>query len=81
VPDGSGGTNVEDRRMIATRIERLACCGLLLVALGLSGCDEQEQDRILRYQKGTYLGKPDTPLSDAVRDDLRQRTRQQGGAN
>ena len=55
-------------------------CGLLLaLAIGLSACDESEQDRVLRYQKGTYLGKQDTPLSEDIRDELRSRTRRQAG--
>ncbi len=57
---------------------------VLLAALApaffLSGCDQAEQGRILRYEKGTYLGKKDQTLSEEQQEDLRQRTRmQQGG--
>lgn len=52
----------------------------LLAGLLLSACDEAEQDRVLRYEKGTYLGQPDRPLSPEDQEALRQRTRlQQGG--
>ena len=45
--------------------------------LVLSACDEAEQDRILRYQKGTYLGPKDQVLSDAQQAALRARSRMQ----
>jgi hypothetical protein len=32
-------------------------------------CTEEERDRVLRYEKGTYLGKADQQLSQ---DQLRQ---------
>ena len=51
---------------------------LLGVALAVQGCREDEQDRVLRYQPGTYLGQPDQPLDQEQVDALRQRaTRQQ----
>ena len=49
------------------------------MAVALSACDESEQGRVLRYEKGTYLGKPDTGLSDAERAALRSRVQLQGG--
>lgn len=53
---------------------------LLFGALALTGCDEGEQGRILRYEKGVYLGKPDSGLTEQQVDELRQRARmQQGG--
>lgn len=45
----------------------------------LSACDEAEQGRILRYEKGTYLGQKDQELSDRQQDELRARTRLQQG--
>jgi len=50
---------------------------VLLVAVGfaLQGCRQQEQGRMLFYEKGKYLGKPDQTLSEAQRLQLRQRTR------
>jgi hypothetical protein len=43
----------------------------LLVGLsfGLIACAEEEQNRLLSYEKGTYLGKVDQQLSE---DQLRQ---------
>lgn len=49
------------------------------LVLALAACDEAEQGRILRYEKGTYLGPTDTELSDQQRDELRSRVRLQGG--
>ncbi len=49
------------------------------LVLALSACDEAEQGRVLRYEKGTYLGPTDTELSDQQRDELRSRARLQGG--
>ena len=43
----------------------------------LSACDEAEQDRILRYEKGTYLGQKDQMLTERQQADLRARTRLQ----
>jgi hypothetical protein len=31
---------------------------------GLSACAEEEQNRVLSYQKATYLGKTDQQLSE-----------------
>lgn len=49
-------------------------CGTLLVAVALVACRETEQDRVLWYEKGTYLGQADSSLSETTREDLRQRT-------
>jgi hypothetical protein len=49
----------------------LAC--LFLATLGLAGCRDEEQGRVLQYQKGVYLGKPDTELTQDQRDVLRHR--------
>ncbi|MCB1478392.1 MAG: hypothetical protein KDJ62_05885 [Rhodobiaceae bacterium] len=52
--------------------------GVCLVAAGLaltlSACRENEQDRPLTFDKGTYGGAPDQALSEQDRDDLRART-------
>ena len=58
-------------------------CAVLLgcavaVAASLSACREEEQGRILLYQKGVYLGKADTGLSEQARRAIRLRTRYQG---
>ena len=41
---------------------------LTAVVVALSACAEEEQNRLLSYDKGTYLGKADQSLSpDQVR--------------
>ena len=35
----------------------------LALMMFLSGCAEEEQDRILQYEKGVYLGKADQNLT------------------
>lgn len=55
----------------------LAGAGLVLA---LSACDESEQGRILRYEKGTYLGQADSELTTEQRDELRARARRQAGS-
>jgi hypothetical protein len=47
------------------------------LVLALAACDEAEQGRILHHEEGVYLGKQDTPLSDAERKELRDRVRLQ----
>ena len=49
------------------------------LVLALSACDQAEQGRILRYEKGTYLGQSDSELTDEQRQQLRARAMQQGG--
>lgn len=48
---------------------------LLAAGVTLPGCQPGEQHRVLSYEKGHYLGKPDSKLSEAQRDALQQRTR------
>ena len=50
---------------------------LLLIAgcVALSGCREEEQGRILSFEKGTYLGKEDEKLPAEQRDALKQRAK------
>lgn len=57
----------------------VACAAIL--ASALVGCREDEQNRVLIYDKGTYAGKPDTQLSDASLRALRDRMRYQGGTD
>lgn len=49
----------------------LAIAGIALVA---QGCREDEQNRPLTYDKGTYQGQPDEALSDQQVEALRQRS-------
>lgn len=49
-----------------------------VLMLGLAACDEDEQGRMLFYEKGTYLGPADTEISEETREILRARTSLQG---
>ena len=49
----------------------------LALAASLSACREEEQGRILNYQKGVYLGKPDTGISEQARRAIWGRIRNQ----
>lgn len=55
---------------------RGAALAVLVLAL-LGGCRETEQDRVLLYKKGTYLGKSDQQLSDETLSEIRNRGRRQ----
>lgn len=46
-------------------------CGVL--AIGLSACDQSEQDRPLTYEKGVYGGANDQELDETQRKELRRR--------
>jgi hypothetical protein len=52
----------------------LAIAGIALVA---QGCREDEQNRPLLYDKGTYRGQPDPGLADQQVEELRQRAARQ----
>jgi len=45
----------------------------------LSACRAEEQGRVLRYQKGAYLGKADSALGQDQVDKLRLHMSGQGG--
>ncbi|MCH8090881.1 MAG: hypothetical protein IIC57_00865 [Proteobacteria bacterium] len=55
----------------------LAC--LVAVGASLGACREDEQGRVLLYDKGVYLGKPDTPVSKQTRRALLIRIQRQNG--
>jgi hypothetical protein len=57
----------------------LAAACLLLTGITLSGCDPEEQDRVLSFEKGIYHGTPDTPLTQQTAEDLRFRAKKLGG--
>lgn len=44
----------------------------------LVGCKEEEQDRILLFEKGTYLGQDDDTMGTTTPEQLRDRARNQG---
>ena len=51
--------------------------GALGLGLLLQGCREDEQNRLLLYDKGTYLGPSDPPLEAQQVDELRYRAQNQ----
>ena len=53
---------------------------LLIAGMALGACDPDEQGRKWRYEKGTYLGEPHTPLTEEQLQELRHRARQQAGS-
>ena len=68
-----------------TKARSKATSSVLMVAtvavlgFALAGCDEAEQGRILRYEKGTYLGKKDAEVPPETKNELRFRTSMQRG--
>ena len=44
-----------------------------LFLLGLTACQESERDRVLRYDKGTYLGAKDQSLNPEQLQSLQSR--------
>ena len=44
----------------------------------VSSCREDEQNRVLNYKKGVYLGQKDTALTDQQITKLRLHTTRQG---
>ncbi len=62
-----------------TKRTLLALATVLTAGLVLSACDEGEQGRVLRYQKGTYMGPVDQALSAEQQAALRARSRMQEG--
>ena len=50
---------------------------MIMLAMGLSACRKEEQDRPLSYDKGNYQGKTDQSLSDIAVNNLIQRSRYQ----
>ncbi len=58
----------------------IAVMGAVLAsALLLAACRADEQGRVLRYQKGAYLGKADSALGQDRVDGLRLHMSGQGG--
>lgn len=62
--------------MVERRSLLVGLCALVAGA-ALQGCRKEEQDRVLFFDKGTYLGKPDEPLTDQQIDALRRRASDQ----
>jgi hypothetical protein len=51
--------------------------GALAAGLLLQSCREDEQNRPLLYDKGSYLGEPGPPLDEQQVEQLRYRARNQ----
>jgi hypothetical protein len=51
--------------------------GALAAGLVLQSCREEEQNRPLLYDKGSYLGEPGPPLEQQQVEQLRSRARTQ----
>ncbi len=60
-----------------SRRSLFALAAALAASLTLAACDDAEQGRVLRYEKGVYLGKPDTPLTQEAKENMRVRQRLQ----
>jgi hypothetical protein len=58
-------------------MRRATCIGLWYALVGIAllvqGCREDEQDRPLVHEKGSYQGQPDQSLTDEQVEKLRQR--------
>ena len=56
---------------------RIVAAVLGVVLIGVIAIDiivvGDEAKRVLWYEKGAYLGQPDTDISDEVREQIRQR--------
>ncbi len=57
----------------------IALSAAFAASLLVAACDQAEQGRNLRYEKGAYQGPEDKPLSDEQQADLRARTHMQKG--
>ncbi len=55
----------------------LAAFIAVLATTALTGCREEEQDRVLLFEQGTYLGTPDEGLSEEQVDTLHGRAMRQ----
>lgn len=56
---------------------RVAILVAALGVIGLAGCRENEQDRVIRFEQGVYKGNPDTQLDEGQVDELRSRAERQ----
>ena len=62
-------------RQILTKTATVLVIGV--IAIGASACRDEEQGRVLNYEKGTYLGTVDTALSANQLSELVSRSRLQ----
>ncbi len=73
------GGNLPGSRMKtpARRLSLLAMVVSIVGVAALSGCREDEQDRIMVFEQGTYQGNPDSTLASDQVGELRARAREQ----
>jgi hypothetical protein len=69
---GVGGMKLE-----APGRSLLAAAVIVAGLVALAGCREEEQDRVLLFEQGTYLGEPDNALDDQQVSELRSRAQRQ----
>ena len=69
-------TSTGRQRLVAAR-RAMPGLALAVLVLTLQACREDEQDRPLVYDKGTYLGQVDEKLDQDQVDALRQRAAEQ----
>jgi hypothetical protein len=65
-----------EEQMIALIRKFFVLLSLLALSFVLIACAEEEQNRVLSYDKGTYLGKMDQKLTE---NQLRQLVRRSDG--
>ena len=72
---GGGVTIVQGGRRLSMSNMRtvLIASVAIVLAAGLAGCREEEQDRPLHLDKGVYSGKADTGLTEDQRRALERR--------
>ncbi len=60
--------------MLAWRIVAAVLGGVLIAVIAIDIIVVgDEAERVLWYEKGAYLGQPDTDISDEVREQIRRR--------
>lgn len=67
--------NSKSIRALGGKMALFVCAGLL--AAGLAGCREDEQNRALHLEKGTYAGKADKELTPEQQRALQARGNRQ----
>ncbi len=67
--------------MLAWRIVAAVLTVVLLAVVAIDiSAERQRPERVLWYEKGAYLGQPDTAISDETREQIRLRLRTSGRA-
>lgn len=65
--------------MLAWRIVAAVLTVVLLAVVAIDiSAERKRPERVLWYEKGAYLGQPDTAISDETREQIRLRGRTAG---